>query len=85
MADESTRMWTNHAGGYVVCSHVGCQKKAASTISGHDCCGRCNEGRNCMRQALVDYDGPGSFPHGYFETVLEPGTCNVCGEPPESH
>src|SRR5699024_215173 len=42
----STR--TNHAGGYTVCSHVGCSKKVNPTISSHDCCGRCSAGRSCL-------------------------------------
>lgn len=30
------RSWTNHAGGYFVCSHLGCQKKVNPTVFGHD-------------------------------------------------
>jgi hypothetical protein len=81
--DPPTRWWTNHAGGYYVCSH--CSKKVNPTITGHDCCGRCSRGRGCLRAAQRDYDGPGSFAHTYFEALLRPGVCTVCGEPPEAH
>lgn len=79
------RHWTNHAGGYYVCRHQGCSKKADWTITAHDCCGRCGPGRNCLRAAQRDYDGPGRFAHRYFETWLRPGVCDVCGELPEAH
>lgn len=77
--------WTNHAGGYIVCSHVGCKKKVDPAIDDHDCCGRCTRGRSCRGHAANNYDGPGSFYHGYWETILESGVCITCGEPPESH
>ncbi|MET7938068.1 hypothetical protein [Streptomyces sp. NPDC005322] len=80
-----TRRCTNHAGGYFVCGHQPCQKKVNPTIMGHDCCGRCWPGRNCLSAAQRDYDGPGSFTHNYFETSLRPGICDVCEEPPEAH
>jgi hypothetical protein len=83
--DQPDRWWTNHAGGYYVCSHMGCSKKANSTITDHDCCGRCSQGRDCLRAALDNYDGPGYFAHTYFETLLRPGVCDTCGEPPEAH
>jgi len=83
--ESTTRMWTNHSGGYYVCSHVGCSKKADWQITDHDCCGRCSQGRTCRTQAAENYAGPGSFAHKYFETMLEPGVCKVCGEPPEAH
>jgi len=80
-----TRSWTNHAGGYYECSHQGCRKKVNPTIFGHDCCGRCWRGRDCRSAAQRDYDGPGGFAHTYFEGILFPGVCTVCGEPPEAH
>ncbi|MEV6808419.1 hypothetical protein [Streptomyces sp. NPDC051132] len=55
------------------------------TVFGHDCCGRCRPGRNCLTAAQRDYDGPGGFAHNYFEVLLRPGVCEVCGEPPEAH
>lgn len=83
--EPPTRRWTNHAGGYCVCSHQGCSKKVNPTVFGHDCCGRCRSGRNCLTAAQRDYDGPGGFAHNYFEVLLRPGVCEVCGEPPEAH
>lgn len=85
--DESTksRTLTNNAGGYYVCGHLGCTKKANWTISDHDCCGRCSQGRSCRSDAAENYDGPGSFAHRYFETIMAPGVCDVCGESPEDH
>jgi hypothetical protein len=79
------RLWTNHAGGYWVCSHLGCQKKANWTIPTHDCCGRCWPGRECLKTAQRDYDGPGGFAHRFGDTWLNPGICHICGEPPEAH
>jgi hypothetical protein len=84
MTDE-TRKWTSHEGGYYVCSHSGCSKKANPTITDHDCCGRCSIGLNCLQDAMKTYDGPGSFAHHYIETLLNPGVCDICGEPPEVH
>lgn len=83
--DPLSRSWTNHAGGYYMCSHRGCKKKAYPTIFDHDCCGRCRPGRECLRAAQGDYDGPGGFAHTYYELLLRPGVCEVCGEPPEAH
>ncbi|MFI0218793.1 hypothetical protein [Streptomyces lydicus] len=83
--DPPVSLWTNHAGGYCVCSHQGCSKKVDPTIFGHDCCGRCRSGRDCLSAAQRDYDGPGGFAHNYFETFLSPGVCDVCGEPPKAH
>lgn len=83
--DPEPRMWTNHAGGYWVCSHLGCQKKADWTIPTHDCCGRCWPGRECLKIALRDYDGPGGFAHRFGDTWLNPGICHICGELPEAH
>ncbi|MFD8421031.1 hypothetical protein [Streptomyces sp. NPDC059466] len=80
-----SRWWTNHAGGYFECSHMGCSKKVDPTIFGHDCCGRCRPGRECQSAAQRDYDGPGGFAHNYFEAVLYPGICDVCDERPEAH
>ncbi|WP_051900881.1 hypothetical protein [Streptomyces aureus] len=81
-----TRMYTNHAGGYYVCSHTGCSKKINHIyMTDHDCCGRCSRGRDCMKAAASEYDGPGGFPHTYFEGLLYPGVCTVCGEGPEGH
>jgi hypothetical protein len=79
------RSWTNHAGGYFVCSHMGCSKKANSTVTDHDCCGRCRRGRDCLSDAINNYDGPGSFAHTYWEAILRPGVCATCDEPPEAH
>lgn len=40
MTDQpTTHKYTNHAGGYYVCSHTGCSKKAW-THDDHDCCGK---------------------------------------------
>ncbi|MET7593875.1 hypothetical protein ABZS84_02240 [Streptomyces sp. NPDC005481] len=80
-----TRRWTNHSGGYFVCSHMGCAKKVDPTIFRHDCCGRCWPGQECRGAAQRDYDGPGHFAHNYFEVALRPGICEDCGEPPEAH
>lgn len=79
------RQWTNSAGGYWVCSHTGCSKKADESITDHDCCGRCRAGHDCWLASLRSYDGPGSFAHAYFEVPLRPGICDVCGELPEAH
>ncbi|WP_445519462.1 hypothetical protein [Streptomyces sp. NEAU-174] len=85
--DPPTRSWTNRAGGYYVCSHTGCSKKVDPTIFGHDCCGRCRRSRwqDCPGAERRAYDGPGGFAHNYFESLLRPGVCTVCGEPPEEH
>lgn len=77
--------WTNHAGGYLGCSHIGCTKKANPTITGHECCGRCTPGRDCLRDAQASYDGPGGFAHSYAGTLLYPDECSACGEPREAH
>lgn len=84
-ADLITRRWTNHAGGYFACTHQGCAKKVNPTIFGHDCCGRCWLGRDCLSAAQRDYDGPGGFAHNCFEAALYPGVCTVCDEAPEAH
>ncbi|MDH6604446.1 hypothetical protein M2164_000081 [Streptomyces sp. SAI-208] len=84
-ADMISRRWTNHAGGYFVCTHMGCAKKVNPTIFGHDCCGRCRLGRDCLGTAQRDYDGPGGFAHNCFETLLSPGVCATCEEPAEAH
>lgn len=84
-ANLITRWRTNHAGGYYVCTHNGCSKKVNPTIFGHDCCGRCRLGRDCLSAAQRDYDGPGGFAHNYFETLLYPGVCDTCEEPAEAH
>ncbi|MFE7712686.1 hypothetical protein ACFU6I_44765 [Streptomyces sp. NPDC057486] len=76
-------MWSSN--GYWLCSHSGCSKKVNPTITDHGCCGRCWPGRDCLSAAQRDYDGPGSFAHTYFEGLLRPGVCTVCGEPPEAH
>lgn len=90
--DETTgrqdyRYWTNHAGGYYVCRHQGCSKKRNRSITGHDCCGRCETSRirKCSEVAERSYDGPGSFLHDYREGMLFPGVCVTCGRPPEGH
>jgi len=85
MTDQPYRSWTNHAGGYFVCSHLGCSKKVDPAITDHDCCGRCRQGRDCSRDAQANYAGPGSFYHTYWEQLLRPGACATCGEPPEVH
>ncbi|WP_143659594.1 hypothetical protein [Streptomyces sp. MP131-18] len=41
--------------------------------------------RDCLSAAQRDYDGPGGFSHNYFEGLMRPGVCTVCGEPPEEH
>lgn len=78
-------MWTDHAGGYYVCSHGGCAKKVNRTISDHDCCGRCRPGRNCMIAAQANYAGPGLFAHAYTSTIKGRKLCDACGEAPEVH
>lgn len=83
--DRVVRSWTNHAGGYFVCSHLGCQKKVDPTVFSHDCCGRCRAGRDCLGASHDDYDGPGGFAHTYFEGLMRPGVCVICGEPPKAH
>ena len=80
---RESRQWTNHAGGYWVCHH--CSKKANPHIPGHDCCGRCRLGREHLRAAQINYAGPGSFAHDYWEVWLRPGLCNACGEPRAAH
>lgn len=80
---DRLRSWTNHAGGYYVCGHTGCSKKADPVIPGHDCCGRCYPGRKCLLVALNTYDGPGIFAHAYARTARRPDVCGVCGEPPK--
>jgi hypothetical protein len=79
------RSWTNHAAGYYVCGHIGCSKKANRIIVDHDCCGRCNQGRLHLNEAMVNYDGPGAFAHKYWEALLSPGVCATCGVAPGSH
>lgn len=85
MADQTTRWFSNHDGGYYVCKHRGCSKKARPDIPDHDCCGRCLVGRDCLSAALNSYTGPGGFLHNYFETVLRPGACDICGLGREGH
>lgn len=85
MTDRPNRWWTDHAGGYYVCSHTGCKKKVNPTITAHDCCGRCWPGRDCLRAAQRDYRGPGSFAHPYCEELLYPGICGICDEPRGAH
>ena len=75
------RYWTNHEGGYYVCSHMGCRKKVDSLhITDHDCCGRCQRGRDCLNTAMNNYDGPGPFAHVCYEVLLRPGVCEICKE-----
>jgi len=81
----ASRSYTNHAGGYFVCSHTGCSKKVDESITGHDCCGRCRQGGDCRQTAAATYGGPGTFFHKYWETALEADVCATCGEPPELH
>lgn len=84
--EQTTHMWTNHAGGYFVCSHSGCQKKANTlTITDHDCCGRCRRGRECIQVAMANYEGPGTFAHRYEDSIMNPGVCSTCGEPSSAH
>jgi hypothetical protein len=79
-----SRVWSSD--GYYVCSHMGCSKKANSTVKDHDCCGRCRRGSDCLSDAINNYDGPGSFAHTYWEPLIHPrGVCGTCGEPPEAH
>ncbi|MFJ5712760.1 hypothetical protein [Streptomyces sp. NPDC093105] len=79
--------WSNNAGGYWVCAHYGCSKKANPTVMEHECCGRCSPGRRCLNAAQLSYDGPGSFAHNYQEGFLAPGICTVgtCGQSSEAH
>lgn len=78
--------FTNHGGGYTNCWHSGCAKKVNPMIHrNHDCCGRCQNGRDCSRASRLAYDGPGTSAHNYFATLLNPDVCNDCGEPPEAH
>jgi hypothetical protein len=37
--------------------HIGCSKKVNPTITDHDCCGRCRQGRDCLTDAQRNYDG----------------------------
>ena len=85
MTDWSSRAWTNHAGGYNVCTHMGCSKKADWQISDHDCCGRCSQGRAHLQAALRNYAGLGTFPHRFDRVFTRTGRCGACGEPPEAH
>ncbi len=84
VSQTKTGQWTNHAGGYWVCSHSGCSKKADDAITDHDCCGRCNRGRTCRQGAAANYTGPGTFFHGFSEAGRT-GQCTVCGQPREDH
>ncbi|MFD7867352.1 hypothetical protein [Streptomyces sp. NPDC059783] len=72
---------------YPKCSHEACIKKMDPRITGHDCCGRCRTSkiRDCHGATQRDYDGPGGFPHDYYEGLLFPGVCVVCDGPPERH
>ncbi|MGW7177872.1 hypothetical protein [Streptomyces xanthophaeus] len=83
--DPTVRKWTNHAGGYYVCEHVGCAKKANWKIPGHDCCGRCRRGTECIAAAYRDYSGPGGSPHEFAPTLLYPDTCCICDEAEPGH
>ena len=85
MTDFTDRAWTNHAGGYYVCKHSGCSKKADWQITDHDCCGRCSLGREHRLAAQRDYAGPGTFAHRFDVVWTRPGRCGTCGEPPEAH
>ncbi|MFC9164385.1 hypothetical protein ACFTZ8_26670 [Streptomyces fungicidicus] len=84
-AQGEEQRWSTNAGGYWHCTHIGCTKKANPTILGHGCCGRCRLGRECLKAAQRDYDGPGGFAHNFFDTWLNPGVCMTCGEGPEAH
>jgi hypothetical protein len=75
----------NSSGPYIVCSHTPCQKKASSTITDHDCCGRCNAGRAHLQESMANYAGPGDFAHDYWEAALYPGVCATCGLDREAH
>ena len=78
------RSWTNHDGGYFVCSHTGCNKKVNAVIKEHDCCGRCRAGRPHLNKAINNYDGPGSFAHKYWEGIPKLGVCSSCGLAPDA-
>ncbi|MFD6802794.1 hypothetical protein [Streptomyces cyaneofuscatus] len=82
---QGEQRWSTNASGYWHCTHMGCTKKANPTILGHGCCGRCQPGRECLKVAQRDYDGPGGFAHNFFDTWLHPGVCNTCGEGSEAH
>ncbi|MFF6931320.1 hypothetical protein [Streptomyces californicus] len=75
----------NNHGYYYMCQHYACSKKVNWTIPGHDCCGRCTPGRNCLKEAQRDYAGPGTHAHEFWETFMNPGVCATCGELPEVH
>ncbi|MFD4795975.1 hypothetical protein [Streptomyces anulatus] len=75
----------NNHGLYYMCRHYACSKKVNWTIPGHDCCGRCTPGRNCLKEAQRDYAGPGTFAHKFWDTFMQPGICVTCGELPEVH
>lgn len=83
--ENRTRQYTNHAGGYYVCSHTGCSKKIDQSITDHDCCGRCTHGRACHQHAMNNYNGPGAFHHQYWGSPLSPGKCTTCGETKDAH
>jgi hypothetical protein len=87
MADPTDKPygWYNFAGHYQVCGHEGCSKKVTLSVTDHDCCGRCRKGRDCPTAAQRSYDGPGYFVHSYSDSILSPGVCVTCGEPPEIH
>ena len=70
---------------YLGCEHSGCSKKVNPSITDHDCCGRCSQGRAHLQDAANSYSGPGTFFHGYWETLLQPGACATCGEPRAAH
>ncbi|MFD7855178.1 hypothetical protein ACFV6B_12955 [Streptomyces microflavus] len=75
----------NNHGYYYMCRHYVCSKKVNWTIPGHDCCGRCTPGRNCLKEAQLNYAGPGTFAHKFWDTLMQPDVCVTCGEPPEVH
>lgn len=88
-----TRWYTDHDGGYYVCSHSGCKKKADPFITDHDCCGRRERGRKCKQESMERYDGPGTFAHraqpptdiGIEIGTQTPGLCTICNEPLDAH
>lgn len=79
----SSGAWSS--AGYYVCSHGACSKKADPFVTDHQCCSRCLPARRCREEAARAYTGPGDWAHDYFETLMYPGVCDTCDEPPEAH
>lgn len=64
------------------CDHNGCLKHRMldlSLVVGHRCCGRCAEGQ--AHKTAAWGDAP-LIEHAYYEGLVTPGVCTVCGEGP---